>query len=286
MKEIPVITQLNAFGKRVSRDAVAAYAGETALFIIISFFPFVIFLLSIFRFLPFVTEADLMLLINNNLPDVIAEPVITIIDEIYATSSTVVSISIISIIWAASRGMLSVIRGLNSVYQIPETRNYLLVRLLSIFYMLIFTVIILLTLGFSVFGTTIRKALEENIPETAEKYFSWLRLIDFRTALTMAVLFVFFVIFFTVVPNRKTKLIYEVPGAIVTSVGWTAFSHIYSFYIRNMAHYTYMYGSLTAVVLLVLWLYFCFYIMFIGAEISSLIREYYPNFYRIFTKKR
>ena len=283
MKEIPVISGLNAFGKRVSRDAVAAYAGETALFIIISFFPFVMFLLSIFRFLPF-AETDLVMLINLNLPEDLAEPVIFLLDEIYATSTTVVSISVITLIWSASRGMLSVIRGLNSVYQIPETRNYFLVRLISIFYMLIFTVIIILTLGLSVFGTTIKRAIEENIPETAERYFQWLHIVDFRVILNMSVLFVFFVLFYTFVPNRKTKIIYEVPGALVTSVGWTAFSHLYSYYIGNLAKHTYMYGSLTAAVFLVLWLYFCFYIMFIGAEISSLIREYYPNYYK-FRKK-
>ncbi|MCR4777325.1 MAG: YihY/virulence factor BrkB family protein [Lachnospiraceae bacterium] len=283
IKDIPVLSGLDAFGKRVGKDAVAAYAGETALFIIISFFPFVMFLLSLFRFLPFFSEEDLVRLINLNLPEVIAEPVLTILDEIYATSSTFMSVSVISLVWAASRGMLSIIRGLNSVYQIPETRNYLLVRLLSVFYMLIFTAIILLTLGLSVFGTTIRAAVRENIPD-ADRYFSWLRIIDFRVVLTVSVLFVFFLLFFKFVPNRKTKLIYEVPGALITSVGWTAFSHIYSFYIRNLSNYTYMYGSLAAIVFLVLWLYFCFYIMFIGAEVSSLIREYYPDYYRFFKK--
>ena len=96
MKVIPVISGLNAFGKRVSKDAVAAYAGETALFIIISFFPFVMFLLSIFRFLPF-EESDLVMLINLNLPQYLAEPVLFLLDEVYATSSTVVSISVICI---------------------------------------------------------------------------------------------------------------------------------------------------------------------------------------------
>jgi len=63
----------------------------------------------------------------------------------------------------------------------------------------------------------------------------------------------------------------EFPGAIISAAGWVGFSALYSFYITHFANYSYLYGSLTAIVLLMLWLYFCMNILFFGAEVNVLI---------------
>ena len=76
-----------------------------------------------------------------------------------------------------------------------------------------------------------------------------------------------------IIPNRKTRVIRELPGAIISAAGWILFSYAYSFYIDNMSNFSYMYGSLTAIVLCMLWLYFCMYIMFVGAEINVVLQN-------------
>jgi membrane protein len=73
------------------------------------------------------------------------------------------------------------------------------------------------------------------------------------------------------IPNRKTKLYKEFPGALVSAAGWMGFSYLYSFYIDNMGNYSNMYGSLTAIVLFMLWFYFCMYILFIGGEVNVVL---------------
>ena len=75
-------------------------------------------------------------------------------------------------------------------------------------------------------------------------------------------------------PNRKSNIFYEFPGALLASVGWIVFSYGFSFYIDHMANFSVMYGSLTAIVLLLLWVYFCMYILFIAAELNYKIRNY------------
>ena len=61
----------------------------------------------------------------------------------------------------------------------------------------------------------------------------------------------------------------ELPGALIAASGWVLFSYFYSFYINNMGSLMTTYGSLTAIVLCMLWLYFCMNIVFLGAELNS-----------------
>ena len=73
---------------------------------------------------------------------------------------------------------------------------------------------------------------------------------------------------------RLTTLAKSIPGAMFSALGWLVFSYVFSLYIDNFANMTYMYGSLTAFIILMLWVYFCIYIFFIGAEINKKI---YPE---------
>ena len=66
----------------------------------------------------------------------------------------------------------------------------------------------------------------------------------------------------------ETGSLISPPGAMIASVGWIAYSVLFAFYIDNFSNYAPLYGSLTAVILLMLWLYSCMYILFLGAEIN------------------
>ena len=93
----------------------------------------------------------------------------------------------------------------------------------------------------------------------------------------MCILILFFLVLYMFVPNRKSKILYELPGAIATSAGWIGFSYLYSFYIDHMSNFTNTYGSLTAVVLLMLWLYACMYMLLLGGELNVYLRSFYKK---------
>ena len=92
-----------------------------------------------------------------------------------------------------------------------------------------------------------------------------------RTVIGFAILIIFFLILFLAIPNRKSSILDELPGAIIAAAGWMIFSYLYSFYIDNIGSFSNMYGSLTTIVFLMLWLYFCMYILFFGAEINNIL---------------
>lgn len=254
---------LNVLIKKIKDDYVNAFSAQAAFFIIISFFPFVMFLLTMVRSI--YSENALLRIITDITPKMLNPYVVSTITKLYEQAGTILSVSALTALWSASKAILAIINGLNSVYDIDENRNYIRLRIIATIYTFIFALMLIITLGFLVFGNRLYMGISARFPVLNEMA---LLFISLRTIVGLCTLTIFFTILYKFVPNRKSKVIKEVPGAILASVGWLGFSYIYSFYIDNINNYSNMYGSLTAVVLLMLWLYFCMYILFIGAEFN------------------
>lgn len=268
--------------KAIMDDAVSAYSAQAAFFIIISAFPMIMLMLTMLRFVPYFSGGVPLLNISF-LPDDVNAFVQKMLQEIIDNSSNmVISISAITAVWSSSTGIYSVMLGLTAAYSIKETRGYIRMRSLAILYTLVFMVMIIAALGVLVFGNSIYHALINYLPFAADhvaiisKGIRWL--------LGFGVLVLFFEISYIAVPDRKSTIMRELPGALVSAVGWTVFSYLYAYYIENFGNYATVYGSLTAVVLLMLWLYFCMFIMLVGAEINvaweSTYRRIAARYYR------
>ncbi len=255
---------------KLQRDYVAVYSAQAAFFIILSFFPFIMFLLTLIHYLP-IQEYVMMKTFNDMLPKALNSYIVLVISEIYNHSSTtIISVTALTALWSASKGFLGLVRGLNSVYDINETRNYFKLRFISALYTLGFTILLILTLIFLVFGNQLYLWIENRAPGYIDVA---LLIISLRAIITLLLLTFYFELMFIVIPNRKTTIMSELPGALLTASGWLGFSYLYSFYIDNMGNFSSTYGSLTAIVLLMLWVYFCMYILFIGAEINAYLKD-------------
>ncbi len=260
---------MGLLSKKIRDDHVAAFSAQAAFFIIISFFPFIMLLLSIVRFFP-IEESSMLRLFTEVFPSAVNSMIVSVITEIYdtATSSTLISITAITTLWSAGKGFLAVLKGLNSVYEIKETRNYFLLRAVSAIYTLIFAFMLIATMILFVFGNRLYIWIEQKIPGLTD---TALVIISLRTIVGLTTLVIFFLVIYIVIPNKKAKITTELPGAILCAGGWMGFSYAFSYYIDNFANYSSMYGSLTAIVLFMLWMYFCMYLMFLGAEFNLLL---------------
>ncbi len=262
---------IGLLSKKINDDHIAAFSAQAAFFIIISFFPFTMLLLSIIQLFP-IEESSMLHIFTEIFPTAIHSMIISIITELYdsATSKTIISVTVITTLWSAGKGFLAVMRGLNSVYEINETRNYFLLRAIAVLYTLIFAVIVLVTMTLFVFGNRLYFWIERKLPVFVD---TALVIISLRTIVGLFVLILFFLIIYAVIPNRKTKPMSQLPGAMLCAGGWMGFSYAFSFYIDNYSNYAITYGSLTAIVLFMLWLYFCMYILFLGAEFNLLFEN-------------
>lgn len=270
-----IFYQLYKFIYKLSRDHIGAYAAQAAYYIMLSCIPFLMLLLSLIKYTP-VTKADLMQYMVDFLPTSVNPLVTTIVEELYTKSVTLISVTAIMAAWSAARGILAITAGFNSVYDVSETRNYFVLRLRSALYTILLLVLVVFSLIVLVFGQSLHSLCREKAPFLAEitQYIVSIRFILFICIQTALFLFLF-----RFIPNRKSSLLWQLPGALFTSIGWNIFSYAFSFYLERFSNMTYMYGSLTTLIIIMLWLYFCMYIMLIGAGVNAFI-EQTPSLHR------
>ncbi len=263
------------FAARVKEDRVTVYGAQAAFFVIISAVPFVMLIVALLQFIMPMTQSQLSRLAINVVPMNLRSHVVRIIDELYnQTSVSLISLTAVSALWAASRSLYSLAGGLKEIYNTEETRGYIRLRITALLHTLLFLILLLFSLVILVFGNTIQLFLEETVPVLAQ--FS-AYIISIRTLLALTLLSVVFALMYQILPNAQNGFRHQVPGAVFSSLGWMIFSLAYSLYIDHFSSVSYLYGSLTAIVLLMLWLYFCMNIFLIGAEINVWLLEQDPQ---------
>ena len=95
-----------------------------------------------------------------------------------------------------------------------------------------------------------------------------------RFFLLLLVQTVIFTAMYMVLPNEHNRLEYSLPGALLASIGWQVFSQAFSVYVEHFPSYANIYGSVYAVALSMLWLYFCLYILFFGGVLNRLLLDW------------
>ncbi len=264
-----IIKLVRGFLKAMNEDHVGAYAAQSAYFIMLSFIPFIILLLTLIQYTT-LTRADIYGAAQAVFPDSMNGFVIDIINEVYSKTAVTVSLSAITAAWSAGKGFLALMRGMNSVYDVEEQRNYIVLRFRSAIYTIVFVISIILSLVVLVFGNSIHRAAVVHLPFLAVITGMILRLKD---VVSIAFLTLVFMLLYKFVPNRKARLLSQAPGAVFSSVCWYLFSIGFSLYVTYTPGLSNMYGSLTTIILVMLWLYFCMYIILLGAEINSYFEE-------------
>ena len=251
------------FVKECREDKINAYAAQTAFFMLLSIIPFLMVFLSLLQYTP-ITESMLLTLYEDGLPSYISPFFITITDEIYSRSIGVTAVSAVIAIWSAAKGMQYLTDGLNAVNDLEENRNWLVLRFWAVIYTIVFLIAIVFTLVVMVFGNSIRTLALQYLPILRDLS---VILSSFKGILLFLVLVVFFDIVFAVLPNKKLTLGSQLPGAALCALAWNVISWLLSIYIDYFNGLS-MYGSLTTIALLMLWLYFCIYSALICAEVN------------------
>lgn len=264
-KENRIFLLLTGFMKRTEQDHIGAYAAQAAYFLIMSFIPFVLFLSACVRYTP-LTYATVRRAIMGFVPVNLQEFVLGIVAQVYYKNAAVVPITAILALWSSGKGMQALMNGLNTIYHVQETRNWLINRIYSVFYTFLFIVALIASLLLLVMGNLIQAALVKYVPFLGEIIG---RVISARTFLVFVVLFLVFLVLFKAIPNRKATLKSQVPGALLTAIAWSLFSYFFSIYFTFFPNFSNMYGNMTAIIMVMLWLYFCMNLLLYGAEVNA-----------------
>jgi membrane protein len=252
---------LGWFLKRVDEDRLDSTAAHGAFFLLISFLPFVALLLTLMQQIHFSDGVSLIEAALGIFPDSVAAYLETLLpDPIH--SSGVLPVAVITAVWSSSMGMLAVIKGLDQIFQVKETRGFIHLRIIAVIYVLIFAAVLIVAAALLVFGTTIYRFLLAR-----SSAFMANILINFKSLAGFVMLFLFFTLLYSGVPRRRAKFLHNLAGAAFSAAGWVLFSFFFSIFVENFSDFS-IYGSLATLVILMFWLFFCMYIMFLGAEVS------------------
>lgn len=274
---IPFIVYSKQIIDKFNRDEMTVYAAQASFFIIIAAFPFIMLLLTVIQLVPSIGQEDLWQVLMAVIPEAFSSIVFEIVNSLYTQSpGTILSITAITALWSASRGMLSMERGLERVLESKEKRNYIINRLVCVGYTIIFIIVCIMSLILLVFGTTLQDFVVRTFPLVGHLI---TYLISFRTLFAVTIMAYSFTMLYTFVPKKKLRWRDQLPGAFFSTTVWIIFSLAFSIYFENFGKYSKIYGGLTAVVLLMLWLYFCICILFFGAEINYYYTQFKSSVY-------
>ena len=249
---------------QVSDHHVGAYAAQTAYFFMLCMIPIILLLLTLVRYTP-ITKADVMSAVIRVFPSSVESMITTIVNQVYNQSMGIIPVTILVALWSAGKGVLAITTGLNCIYGCRETRNYVFLRIRSTIYTMMFLLVIILLLVLSVFGNTLNIFIAEHIP-LVKNVADWL--IEVRIVITPIVLMIFSLLIYKFLPNRRDKILRQLPGAVFAAIGWMIVSWIFSVYVDIFRGFSSMYGSLTTIMLIMMWMYFCMYCILIGGELN------------------
>jgi len=258
--------------EKFNRDHLSAFSAQATFYLMLAVFPFAMLLCLAIRMLPFVTKDTLMMAIGL-IPESYRNIFTELVNSYYNDNFGYVGIALIFfLIWTASRFMQALINGFNTAYGIEENRNQVVLRLIGCLYTvvlcgLLVCLIVMYALGSKVVGLMINFA-----PDLLPLEF----LITLARNLAMpALLLLLFWLSYVFLPSRKGHFLDELPGAMLTAIVWRGSAALYGFFVEmSMEKYSYVYGTLTGVVMILIWLYTDVFFWFVGAELNSFILKY------------
>lgn len=262
------------FGKqlytRIMDADVFGLSAQLAYFFLLSLFPFLLFLITLLGYLPIdamaVTDflgvyapAEIMELINTNLTQLVN-----------AQNGGLLSLGIIGTLWSASNGVNAITKSFNRAYEVEEDRSFIVSRLIAIALTVAMVAVIGVALLLPVFGRAIGVYLFSFIGLSEGFLSMWNTL---RWVISSVIFFIVLLTLYKLAPNLRIQFKHAVWGALFATVGWQLVSLAFSYYVNTLGNYSATYGSLGAVIILMIWFYISGIIIITGGVINAVIKR-------------
>ncbi|WP_203248610.1 YihY/virulence factor BrkB family protein [Sporosarcina beigongshangi] len=255
---------------RIKKIDVTGLASQMAFFFLLSMFPLLIFLITLLPFLN-IDAAQIFLYIREYAPSSVAMLIENTLAEVLTNrNGGLLSVGALATIWSASKGMNTLTRALNLSYETAETRSFILTRAMSFVFTVLLIVTLLIALVLPVFGQQIG-IIAFSVWGLEEGFLAiWKSL---RWSIPPILILIVFVTIYWLVPNVKLRWKSVLPGALFATLGWICTSLLFTFYVENFDSYSNTYGSIGAIIVLMIWLYFSGIILMLGGQLNAVMLE-------------
>lgn len=263
-----IIDRIKFYIRDVDISYISEHAAGCAYYTILAFIPLLLLILTLTKYFR-IDEEIFIYILEGIIPgDILNEAVISIVKEVQSKSVGTVTISAIFTLWSAGRGFFALCKGLSTAYEVETENKYIRFKLRALISTIIFIIAILLSLVLLVFGNNINVFLKEKF-NIFSNLFDFL--LNIKIIISIILLTVILAIMYRFIPKHEYKLKDQIPGAIFAAIACNVVSLFYSIYVNLFTGFSIMYGSLTTIVLAMLWIYACMYSILLGATINKLI---------------
>ena len=254
---------------RIGKDDASGLAAQMTYHFVLAMFPMLIFILTL---LPvFNIDQSRITDMLSSAPSETSSIIKSVIGDVTKNSSGgLLSVGLILAIWSASNGMTAIMNSFNVAYDVEDSRNGILLKLLSVVFTIVMGFVFLIAMALPTLGSAISHYLFG--PLGLDSQIKWIFTL-LRVVLPLIIILLLFIVLYSVAPNIKTKFRSVLPGAIFTSVIWLLGSFAFGWYISNFGNYSKTYGSIAGIIILLIWLYLTSFIIIIGAEINAIIHQ-------------
>lgn len=264
---------------RYFADGIPQAAAELSYFLLFSMFPLLMFVNSILAQLDISIEGIAPVL--EMLPRTLRQLITTYLNQLSGTPSfSPMLIGIGLTLYFLSRAVRSMMRTVNDIYHVEVSRGMVKDVLISLGITAGFLVSVVCSFVLVVAGRALIRLLPQIVPvpqavlDATHDASFWVMI---------AFIFLFLMLFNCIVPNLHLKFREVWPGALFSLVAWILVSWVFSFYVDNMARYSVLYGSLAAIIVLMLWLYIVSIILLMGPQLNHTLVV--MRLYRMETEK-
>ena len=256
-----IILNIKSFTDGVSKNNIRAHAAASAFYMFLSLVPFVALITTILP-LTGLQQDKLFEIISRYIPSAMQALINSTLTDIYSASDAVLPISVITMIWLSSRAFSSLIRGVEDISESPRYSSYLKRSLLACIYTIGLISVMVILLFLLVFGHRL---------STLPLLSPFVRLIiELRFLVAAIILSLVFIAVYYWVPGMRLKITELLPGAATASGAWLLFTWMFSLYIVYSGGFS-TYGNLAAIIITLLWMYWCMYIILLGAYLNVFI---------------
>lgn len=251
---------------RMRNNELIDMANALSFKLILSIFPFIIFILSsvaVFN----LDVSSIVVSLTDDVPETVRQMLSYFINETFDTKHvSLFSSSLFLTLFSASSGLYTLMKGLNRAYDASERRGYIVQRFISLLLVIIFTLLIILSLYVCIFSDKINELIfgqNTGLP---------LMVINLRSYLiTAALIFVMIVIMYMLALVDRPNVKQLIPGTVFTMAAWLTLSKLFNIYVNNFSRYSNIYGSIGALFIFALWLNLLSYVILIGGQINAIL---------------
>ncbi len=266
---------------RTEEDEILGRAAQLSYYFLLALFPLLLFLVTLFGYMAGAgshLRHKLITYLGNVMPDSAFQLVVSTIDQVTdARGGGKLWFGLLAALWAASSGVSALAQALNAAYEVPETRPWWKVRLISIGLTVAIAVLIISALLLVLYGGQLGNFVATLVHEGYAFTLAWKAL---QWPIALAFVFIAFSLIYQFGPNvgarRRGKRLpasdlrrrWFSPGVVVAIVLWLLVSLGFRLYLHFFNSYSATYGSLGAVIILMLWFYLTGAAILLGGEIN------------------